>query len=231
MSLAIKNAKELSTDTTTYLIYGQPGVGKTSAIKYLPGRTLVVDIDKSSSVLAGEENIDIVEVDTHNIWDEWLNVVSEIVTDKTILDKYDNLVIDNVSELFRSTLSNLGRIGKNNRVPSMADYQRVDFTILDSLRALSQLPIRLIFTAWEKSDLWEGENGQSFNRAFPDLRNSIMNNFLGLCDVVGRLMVYAKDDEKVRGFVLQPDNSITAKNRLDDRSGCLIEELVVKDDE
>ena len=75
MSLAIKNAKELSTDTTTYLIYGQPGVGKTSAIKYLPGRTLVVDIDKSSSVLAGEENIDIVEVDTHNIWDEWLNVV------------------------------------------------------------------------------------------------------------------------------------------------------------
>ena len=161
MSLVIKNAKELSTDTTTYLIYGQPGVGKTSAIKYLPGKTLVVDIDKSSSVLAGEENIDIVEVDTHNIWDEWLNVVSEIITDKTILDKYDNLVIDNVSELFRSTLSNLGRIGKNNRVPSMADYQRVDFTILDSLRALSQLPIRLIFTAWEKSDLWEAENGQS----------------------------------------------------------------------
>src|SRR5699024_908782 len=156
------------------------------------------------------------------------NVVSEIITDKTILDTYDNVVIDNVSELFRSTLSKLARIGKNNRVPSMADYQRVDFTILDSLRALSQLPIRLIFTAWEKSDLWEGENGQSFNRAFPDLRNSIMNNFLGLCDVVGRLMVYAKDDEKVRRFVLQTDNSITDNNRLDDRSGCLIEELVVR---
>lgn len=231
MTLKIKPAKDLTHDHATYLIYGNQGVGKTSSLKYLSGKTLIIDVDKSSSVLAGEENIDVVEIDTHNIWDEWMATVSEIITNKELVSQYDNIVVDNVSELFRSTLANLGRVGKNNRVPAMSDYQRVDFTLLDSLRALSQLPVRLVFTAWETSDLWEAENGQTFNRAFPDIRKSIANNFMGLCDVVARLVVYQKDEEEKRGFILQPSNGTIAKNRLDDRSGCPVEELVVSDDE
>lgn len=225
----ITKATDISTEYGTYLIYANPGVGKTSALKHLPGKTLVIDIDKSSGVLKGEKNIDIAHIDTHNIWNEWMATVKELVSED--VSGYDNIVIDNVSELFRATLANLGREGKNHRVPEQSHYQRVDFTILDSLRALKNLHARIVFTAWETSDLWEAENGQSFNRAYPDIRNKVLNNFLGLCDVVARLVIKKDEDgNEKRGFILQPSAGIYAKNRLDDRKGCLVNELVVMSD-
>ncbi|HHJ9973259.1 TPA: AAA family ATPase, partial [Streptococcus pyogenes] len=200
------------------------GFGKTSTAKYLPGKTIVINIDKSAKVLRGNENIDIADIDTHKIWGEWLDTVKELLNGAA--NDYDNIVIDNVSELFRACLANLGREGKNHRVPSQADYQRVDFTILDSLRALLQLNKRIVFLAWETSDQWTDENGMIYNRAMPDIRTKILNNFLGLTDVVARLVKKTTDDgEEVRGFILQPSASVYAKNRLDDRKGCKVEEL------
>ena len=222
--MKITKATDITLNDPCYLIYGNPGLGKTSALKYIPGKTLVVDIDKSSKVLNGCENISIAEVDTHKIWDEWLNVVKELL--KGAAEPFDTIVIDNVSELFRACLANLGREGKNHRVPSQADYQRVDFTILDSLRALLQLKKRIVFIAWETSDQWTDENGMIYNRAMPDIRSKILNNFLGLTDVVARLVKKTTEDgEEVRGFILQPSASVYAKNRLDDRKGCKVDEL------
>lgn len=222
--MKIIKATDITLNDPCYLIYGNPGLGKTSALKYIPGKTLVIDIDKSSKVLNGCENISIAEVDTHKIWDEWLNVVKELL--KGAAEPFDTIVVDNVSELFRACLANLGREGKNHRVPSQADYQRVDFTILDSLRALLQLKKRIVFIAWETSDQWTDENGMIYNRAMPDIRSKILNNFLGLTDVVARLVKKTTEDgEEVRGFILQPSASVYAKNRLDDRKGCKVDEL------
>ncbi|MGO0053522.1 AAA family ATPase [Streptococcus suis] len=222
--MKITKATDITLNDSCYLIYGNPGFGKTSALKYIPGKTLVIDIDKSFKVLNGCENISIAEVDSHKIWDEWLNVVKELL--KGAAEPFDTIVVDNVSELFRACLANLGREGKNHRVPSQADYQRVDFTILDSLRALLQLKKRIVFTAWETSDQWTDENGMIYNRAMPDIRSKILNNFLGLTDVVARLVKKTTEDgEEVRGFILQPSASVYAKNRLDDRKGCKVDEL------
>lgn len=226
--MQITSAKQLDGSTSTYLIYANPGMGKTTALKFIPGKTLVIDIDKSSIVLAGNENIDIVQVDTRNIWNEWTDIVKELL--QGAADSYDTIVVDNVSELFRATLANLGRLGTNDRIPSPKDYQKVDFTLLDSLRALKKTNKRLVFTAWETTDQVTEENGQVFNRAFPDVRKSVLNNFMGLCDVVARLTT-RKDAEGniIRGFLLTPSPSIYAKNRLDDRKGCRVEELVQRE--
>ncbi|HER3032908.1 TPA: AAA family ATPase [Streptococcus pyogenes] len=222
--MKITKATEIKNNDSCYLIYGNPGFGKTSTAKYLPGKTIVINIDKSAKVLRGNENIDIADIDTHKIWGEWLDTVKELLNGAA--NDYDNIVIDNVSELFRACLANLGREGKNHRVPSQADYQRVDFTILDSLRALLQLNKRIVFLAWETSDQWTDENGIIYNRVMPDIRTKILNNFLGLTDVVARLVKKTTDDgEEVRGFILQPSASVYAKNRLDDRKGCKVEEL------
>ena len=48
-----------------------------------------------------------------------------IADNKNIIDQYDTIVIDNISELFRSMLANLGRNGKNDRVPEMSHYQKL----------------------------------------------------------------------------------------------------------
>lgn len=136
-------AKELSVDKGTYMIYANPGMGKTYALGFLPGKTLVLDVDGSSSTLAkhpNKENIEVWRLDSSNIWQEWLDVVADLIKNKVAYEKqFDNICLDNLSELFKAQLENLGKIGKNNGVPSQADYQRVDFMNLRSLRALNSM--------------------------------------------------------------------------------------------
>ena len=219
------SAENITDTAHTYLIYANPGMGKTTSLKFIPGKKLIVDVDKSSSVLKGEKNIDILEIDTHGIWNEWMSTIKFIQENAK---NYDVIVIDNISELFRSVLTQLGREGKNNRVPGMDAYQRADFVLMDSFRALKNVKKTLVFTAWETSDQWHNPDGQTFNRAIPEIRKPILNNFLGLCDVVARLVTKEDDEGNVtRGFILQPTENIYAKNRLDDRKGARVEELFV----
>lgn len=225
-------AKELSVDKGTYMIYANPGMGKTYALGFLPGKTLVLDVDGSSSTLAkhpNKENIEVWRLDSSNIWQEWLDVVADLIKNKAAYEKqFDNICLDNLSELFKAQLENLGKLGKNNGVPSQADYQRVDFMNLRSLRALNSTDCRVILTAWETTDTYTEQNGQFFTRSMPEIRTKILNNFLGLCDVVGRLIT-KKDEEgnETRGLVLKPTQGVYAKNRLDDRKGCLVNEFII----
>lgn len=226
MVLNIKKAIDIKQSKGTYLIYGPPGMGKTSSLKYLPGKTLVLDVDRTTRVLKGCKNIDIAEIDNINTWNHWEKVLQDIVKNKEKYSEYDNIAVDNVSELERCILSDLGSQGKNKGVPSQGDYQYMQFRLVNSLRYMKSVGCNLIWTAWESTDSYQDSNGQQFNRSFPQINKRIMNNVLGLCDIVGRLLV---NEEGERGFTFTATNSTYAKNQLDDRKGCLQSELI-KDD-
>ena len=121
-------------------------------------------------------------------------------------------------------MSALGKDGKNQGVPCQGDYQKMQFRLVNSLRYLKNLGSNIILTAWETTDLYTTPEGQQFNRSFPQLNGKVMNNIMGLCDVVARLMIN-KDGE--RGFAMAPTNGVFAKNQLDDRKGCLQSELII----
>ena len=89
----------------------------------------------------------------------------------------------------------------------------MQFYIVDSIRFLKELGKNIVLTAWETSDVWISEDGTQFNRAYPLVSGKILNNVMGLCDVVARL-VYNEKTEK-RGFYLQPTPSVFAKNQID----------------
>lgn len=220
--MQITSAKDIKSEGETRLIYGAPGMGKTSLVKFLPGKTLVLDMDRTTRVLKGYENIDIAYIDNQDTWKSWGDMTIALKT--MDLSKYDTLVLDNISELERCILANLGREGKNNRVPSMGNYQQMQFYLIDSIRFLKSLGINIIITAWETTDLWTTEDGQQFNRAYPQISQKILTNFMGLCDVVGRITYNPKTEK--RGIILQPSDSMFAKNQLDDRKFCMQEDLM-----
>lgn len=226
MVLNIKNATEITEKKGTFLLYGPPGTGKTTSVKFFPGKTLVLDIDRTSKVLKGCENIDIAEISNINTWQHWEEVLQDIVKNKEKYSKYDNIVVDNISELERCILSDLGSKGKNKGVPSQGDYQYMQFRLVNSLRYMKELNKNLVWLAWEDTDLYTTAEGQQFNRTYPQINRRIINNIAGLCDVVGKLML---NDEGKRGYVLSPTNSIYAKNQLDNRKGCLQEEILIRD--
>ncbi len=219
--MQITNAAEITESRSTYLLYAPPGTGKTHTINFLEGKTLYIAIDKTQYPLKGNENIDVLDFNTHRAWEQWGELIKWFNTND--LSMYDNLVFDNVSELFRSMLGNLGREGKNNRVPEMRHYQQIDFFIIDSLRFIQTLNKRTVYLAWEMTDEFTTEAGQTFNRTFPDIRKTILNNFMGLCQVVGKLAI--NNRTKKRGFILQPSNSTFSKNQLDSRDFCLQEDI------
>ncbi|WP_214521826.1 AAA family ATPase [Staphylococcus pseudintermedius] len=223
MSFNISSAKDITTDKSTYLIYGKPGSGKTHTLNFLPGKTLYVNVDKSERPLKGNENVDILNFNSHEAWQEWGDLMKWFAENKQTLNNYDTIVIDNLSELFRSMLANLGRSGKNNRVPEMAHYQRVDFFTIDSLRFLQSLGKRLVFLAWETNYDFYTPAGQQITQSVPDIRKTIRDNVAGLCQVVARLIVNKESGK--RGFILMPTNNVFAKNQLDDREHCLQDEL------
>ena len=218
----------------TALLYCPPGVGKSTAIGLIAerseGRTLVLDIDRTlDKTLAKKEivkdisKIDSYKVDTINTFDDWTQTIVELQQMKEAGElPYENIAVDNISELERCILSDLGSKGKNKGVPAQADYQYMQFKLVNSLRYMKQLGVNIIWTAWEDVRQIVSPDGTSYSQLIPKISQKIVDNICGLCDVVGKIMVKR---DGTHGILLEATQNIYAKNQIDSRKGCLVEEF------
>lgn len=218
----------------TALLYCPPGVGKSTAIGLIAeqskGKTLILDVDRTVvNTLAKKEvvkdlsKIDIRKIDNINTWSDWESALKELIDMKNngTFD-YENIAVDNISELERCILSDLGSQGKNKGVPAQADYQYMQFKLVNSLRFMKSLGVNVIWTAWEVTEQFQNPDGSSYSRLYPKCSTKIVDNICGLCDVVGKIL--AKQDG-TRGVILEATQNIYAKNQIDTRKGCLVEDF------
>lgn len=219
----------------TALLYCPPGVGKSTAIGLIAekskGRTLVLDVDRTlDNTLAKKEvvkdigKIDTVKIDVINTFDDWSQTLIDLqqMKDAKQLD-YENIAVDNISELERCILSDLGNKGKNKGVPAQADYQYMQFKLVNSLRYMKQLGVNIIWTAWEDLRSIVHPDGTSYSQIIPKMSAKIVDNICGLCDVVGKIMV---KQDGTHGILLTATQNIYAKNQIDSRKGCLVEDFI-----
>lgn len=219
----------------TALLYCPPGVGKSTAIGLIAekskGKTLVLDVDRTlDNTLAKKEvvkdigKIDTVKIDVINTFDDWSQTLIDLqqMKDAKQLD-YENIAVDNISELERCILSDLGNKGKNKGVPAQADYQYMQFKLVNSLRYMKQLGVNIIWTAWEDLRSIVHPDGTSYSQIIPKMSAKIVDNICGLCDVVGKIMV---KQDGTHGILLTATQNIYAKNQIDSRKGCLVEDFI-----
>lgn len=205
-------------------IYGKPGTGKTSTIKFLKGATFVLDLDNSGKVLAGE-NIQAGQFDRTKPIEEMNDFISKILPN--VSKQFDNLVIDNVSSLQRDWFVERGRDTKSGINNELQDYSAWTNYFTRLISAIYQADCNVLVTAWERQRQITTETGQTFNQYVPDLRDSVINDFMGLTDIVGRLLINPKNS--THGLILEGNDGIYAKNRLDKRKSCKVEELFTFD--
>lgn len=218
----------------TALLYCPPGVGKSTAIGLIAeqskGRTLVLDIDRTidntlrkREIVKDISKVDTVQIDVINTFDDWSNTIIELTQMKEAGElKYENLAVDNISELERCILSDLGNKGKNKGVPAQSDYQYMQFKLVNSLRYMKQLEVNIIWTAWEDVRQIVSPDGTSYSQIIPKMSAKIVDNICGLCDIVGKIAV--KRDGS-HGILLEATQNIYAKNQIDSRKGCLVEDF------
>lgn len=219
----------------TMLMYCAPGVGKSTALGVFAskskGRTLVLDVDRTFvnamaklEVVPDLSKIDIIQIDNINTFADWGFTLSELDEQfKAGKLDYENICVDNISELERCILSDLGRQGKNKGIPAQGDYQTMQFKLVNSLRYMKQWGKNIYWTAWETVEPFQNPDGSSYSRLFPKISAKIVDNICGLCDVVAKIHV---NKDGVRGLILEAQQNVYAKNQLDERKACLVEEYI-----
>lgn len=233
----IQRIDEMNGKPYTALLYCAPGVGKSTAIGLIAekeeGNTLVLDVDRTiSRTLAKKEVVKdtskllLQQIDNINTFDDWTKVLKEIGENNCKFLKDNNITtvaVDNISELERCILSDLGSKGKNKGVPAMADYQYMQFKLVNSLRYMKSWGVNIVWTAWETTEPFTHPDGTQFSRLYPKISTKILDNICGLCDAVGRILV---NKEGKHGVLLEATQNIYAKNQIDTRKGCVVEDIV-----
>ena len=211
-------AKDITPGHVTILIYGTPGMGKTTILGNLRGRTLILDVDKGTSVLAGKESVDVVRLL------KGADELRQILQELRVKCDYDNVCIDSLSELEGSMLSELGRKGRNNGVPELGDYNRVDCFLIDWCRMARDIDANIFFTAWEKYTELSLPSGEKQTAVRPMLRDKNIERVCGLCDIVGRVEIDRDSGERI--VCLEGNPRKIAKDRIYKRQRCSFEELI-----
>lgn len=241
----IKLDEALKQDSVyTALLYCAPGVGKSTAIGLIAeaseGNTLVLDVDRTiTKTLAKHEvvkdtsKILIAQIENRGknselgiegTFNSWSKMLRESLTPDFIkANDIRTIAVDNISELERCILSDLGSQGKNKGVPAMADYQYMQFQLVNSLRYMKNLGVNIIWTAWEVVEQFTHPDGSQYSRLYPKCSAKIVDNICGLCDVVGRIFV---NKDGAHGVLLEATQNIYAKNQIDSRKACRVEDFV-----
>ena len=122
----------------TALLYCKPGVGKSTAIGVIAeqseGNTLVLDVDRTimrtlakKEVVKDTRKLLFEQIDNIHTFSAWANTLKEITPEVLKQNNITTVAVDNISELERCILSDLGSQGKNKGVPAQADYQYTQF--------------------------------------------------------------------------------------------------------
>jgi len=205
------------------LIYTQSGGGKTvnstlvSATKR--GKNLLICTDNSSIVLQN--------FDRPNLVIENVSTVKEFVDayrNGYESQKYDNIILDNLSDLIDMWLLELDDSGK------FRDFRQAYQLVYQSLKRLSResttLDCNTIFTAWSDNVEITLPTGEVVTRMQPKIPSKILDNVCGLMNVVAYINTAPdKDGNKRWYYVTEGKPTLMAKDQIACRKSCIPEDI------
>ena len=214
------------------LIYCQSGGGKTVNSTLVRtgkrGRNLLLCSDNSQVVL---RNFDRPDLDIQII-EHWMEEDKNGKKQKSFnqqfeaavaTQKYDTIIVDNVSDLFDLAILEMDASGRYKDMRQA--YQLVYQNLKRLVRTAGQVDCNVIFTAWHDTSEVTLSTGEKAVCVSPKLPMKILDNFLGLCNIVAYIRTAEKDGQKRWYYHLEGSETMYAKDQLHCRKTCLPEDI------
>jgi phage nucleotide-binding protein len=204
MALTIENTStEKIEPRLKVLIYGNPGVGKTS-LAVSSGETLLVDVENGGALL-GLRGIKVDRVKLSS-WSETKEVLELCRS-----GKWKTVAIDPIGELLDKLLQELRLSGYGaNKGDSLSlqgwGVAKEKFRQL--MRSFRDLDMNVIFVAHSSE-----KKEEEATLVRPKLQASLDEDVCGMMDVVGYLKMEKADKKRVRRLYTQPTEKYYAKDR------------------
>lgn len=205
------------------LIYTQSGGGKTvnSTLVAAPKRkkNLLICTDNSSIVLKN--------FDRQNLTIQNVGTVKELVDAYQAgysSKQYDNIILDNLSDLIDMWLLELDASGK------FKDFRQAYQLVYQSLKRLSResamLDCNTIFTAWSDNMEITLPTGEVAVRLQPKIPAKILDNVCGLMNVVAYINTATDAEGNKRWYyVTEGKPTLMAKDQIACRKSCMPEDI------
>lgn len=199
---------ETASSTLKVLIYGEPGVGKTTFAASSP-MPLIIDVERGSRVLAGRD-VAVMEYVSIEQIDKLMDYL--LASDKSF-DNYSTIVFDSISEMQRRLLDQqLATVSKSAGAP----VYKADWDLWGAntqiLRAMvsrfRDIQKNLVMIAHAKADK---EEATGIMQMRPDLTPRLASTITAMFDVVGYLKINSKGE---RILQVQPSKTVVAKSRV-----------------
>jgi phage nucleotide-binding protein len=216
----------------TMILYGEPGIGKTHAINYLPDKTtLYIGFEGGDEPLIGKD-IPIINFSAASGKDSLIALKQvmdaiirreEIVIGKMKINtaQLTNVAIDNISELERYMQIGLMKT-RGKSFMTLKEYGDSTQKMKEYMRTIRDLKLSgLYVTAIAHEQIIEerDETGSSVTRTFPQMGQRIVREIMGMFDIVGRMeREYGDSSEGIidaqRVIRLNPNQRVAAKCRI-----------------
>ena len=216
------------------LVYAPSGGGKTINTTMVKAekrkKNLLLCSDNSHIVLSNADfkrdnlTIEVVEhwLDRDNTGKEQ-NCFSKQFDQAVEKKAYDNIIVDNISDIFDLAILEFDASGKFKDMRQA--YQIVYQELKRLARKAAQVDCNVIFTAWTDLQEINLPDGTKAVRTQPKLPNKILDNFLGLTQIVAYINTAEKDGKKAWYYVLEGRPTMYAKDQLYCRKSCLPEDI------
>jgi len=175
----LKKASELEAKPIRALIYGEPGVGKTTLLATLPRPVVILDFEGGAAVrLRGEEDIYIAEIGNYEELKEALKELENLKDIKSI-------AFDGFSVFLQALLDEI-TTKAGRKAPTFREWNLLTTLAKGIILRLRKPDKHLVFTAFEK--VRKDKDTGKVVEIHPDLPSAVRRYLRGLVDLEGRMV-------------------------------------------